>query len=139
MEIDIPISAVDVFYDAETQEFILLIGDEKGDVKIQDISVILKKYDVKEVDITAGENNNRMGKKNLPLERQIDIELSEEAILQLSLKDIEGELKSGEIKQIHAWNAHKDIVKAICYINMTDEPLVFTAGMDRNAYIWDLN
>jgi hypothetical protein len=21
---------------------------------------------------------------------------------------------------------------------MTDEPLVFTAGMDRNAYIWDL-
>jgi len=22
---------------------------------------------------------------------------------------------------------------------MTDEPLVFTAGMDRNAYIWDLN
>lgn len=22
---------------------------------------------------------------------------------------------------------------------MTDEPLVFTAGMDRMAYIWDLN
>jgi len=34
LEIDIPISAVDVFYDKETGEFILLIADEKGDVKI---------------------------------------------------------------------------------------------------------
>jgi len=34
MEIDIPISAVDVFYKESTQEFLLLIADEKGDVKI---------------------------------------------------------------------------------------------------------
>ena len=68
MEIDIPISAVDVFYDDLTQEFLLLIADEKGDVKIQDISIILRKYNLKEVDIT-NENQNRMGKKKLPLER----------------------------------------------------------------------
>ena len=80
MEIDIPISAVDVYYDRCTGEFILLIADEKGDVKIQDISVILRKYKLKEVDITA-ENNNRMGKKNLPLERQMYIKESEESLL----------------------------------------------------------
>jgi hypothetical protein len=34
MEIDIPISAVDVWYDENKSEFLLLIADEKGDVKI---------------------------------------------------------------------------------------------------------
>jgi ABC-type taurine transport system ATPase subunit len=68
MEIDIPISAVDVFYKESTQEFLLLIADEKGDVKIQDISIILKKYNLKEEDITAYDNN-RNGTKRLPLER----------------------------------------------------------------------
>jgi hypothetical protein len=34
MEIDIPISAVDVYYEEKTGEFLLLIADEKGDVKI---------------------------------------------------------------------------------------------------------
>ena len=138
MEIDIPISAVDVFYDEGTGEFLLLIADEKGDVKIQDISIILKKYDVKPVDITK-ETLNRMGKKKLPLEKQIEIEISEELQAYLANKDQEGELKTGEIKQVQAWTAHKDIIKSITYINMTDEPLVFTAGMDRMAYIWDLN
>jgi WD40 repeat protein len=57
----------------------------------------------------------------------------------LANKDQEGELKSGDIKQVQAWTAHKDIVRSITYINKTDEPLVFTAGMDRMAYIWDLN
>lgn len=36
------------------------------------------------------------------------------------------------------WEAHSDVVKAIKYINVTDEPLVFTAGLDRMACIWDL-
>ena len=98
MEIDIPISAVDVYYCDLTEEFLLLIGDEKGDVKIQDISVILRKYNLKPVDI-AKENLNRMGKKKLPLERQIEIELSDEMKEELARnKDIEGELKPGEIK-----------------------------------------
>lgn len=57
MEIDIPISAVDVFYKESNQEFLLLIADEKGDVKIQDISIILKKYNLKEEDITTYDNN----------------------------------------------------------------------------------
>jgi hypothetical protein len=55
MEIDIPISAVDSHYDEKTGQFILLIGDEKGEVKIQDITAIIKHYDLKPVDIVTGD------------------------------------------------------------------------------------
>lgn len=34
MQIDIPISAVDTYYNEETGQYLLLIGDEKGEVKI---------------------------------------------------------------------------------------------------------
>ena len=34
MESDVPISAVDSYFNEETGEFLLLIGDEKGEVKI---------------------------------------------------------------------------------------------------------
>ena len=70
---------------------------------------------------------------------KIEIEMSEELLAQIANHEQEGELKTGEIKQIQAWTAHKDIIRSINYISMTDDPLVFTAGMDRMAYIWDLN
>lgn len=139
MEQDIPISAVDVFYEKEGQQFLLLIADEKGDVKIQDISIILKKYKLEEVDITLT-NLNYTGKKRLPLERQIDMDTNEETEAMLANRpEQEGELPQGEIKQLYSWTAHKDVIRAIHYIDMTDEPLVFTASYDRMAYIWDLN
>mgnify|MGYP000515712329 CR=1 FL=1 len=55
MEIDIPISAVDSHYDPDTGKFLLLIGDEKGEVKIQDITAIITHYDLKPVDIVTGD------------------------------------------------------------------------------------
>ena len=36
------------------------------------------------------------------------------------------------------WEAHSDVIRSIKNINVTDEPLVFTAGLDRMACIWDL-
>ena len=36
------------------------------------------------------------------------------------------------------WEAHSDVIRAIQFVNATDEPLVFTAGLDRMACIWDL-
>jgi hypothetical protein len=41
-----PISAVDSFYDAETSRFYLIIADEMGYVRIQDISSILIEFDL---------------------------------------------------------------------------------------------
>lgn len=54
MEIDIPISSVDYHYNEETGQYLLLIGDEKGEVKIQDISVIIQHYDLKPIDLVNG-------------------------------------------------------------------------------------
>jgi WD40 repeat protein len=50
------------------------------------------------------------------------------------------ELDEGMIKQIYAIHqAHKDVIKSIAYIAATDVPLIFTAGLDRMAKIWDMN
>ena len=49
------ISAVDSWYNEKTGEFLLLLGDEKGWVKIQDISFIIEKYDLKPVDVVTGD------------------------------------------------------------------------------------
>lgn len=37
------------------------------------------------------------------------------------------------------WEAHSDVIRAIQYINATDEPLVFSAGLDKMACIWGLD
>ena len=49
-----PISAVDSFYDPETGRFLLIIADEMGYVRIQDISSIVSEFDLKEVDVVTG-------------------------------------------------------------------------------------
>lgn len=49
------------------------------------------------------------------------------------------ELDEGKIIQINDWSAHEDVIKSIQFIAATDEPLVFTASLDRMAYIWDLH
>jgi WD40 repeat protein len=47
-------------------------------------------------------------------------------------------LKGGDITALYPFKAHKDIIKSIKYISATDEPLIFTAGLDKMAYIWGL-
>lgn len=47
-------------------------------------------------------------------------------------------LKGGDIQALYPFKAHKDIIKAIKYISATDEHLIFTAGLDKMAYIWGL-
>ena len=46
MEADIPISSVDSFYDPEGPELLLLIGDEKGYVKVSDITCCVNHYNL---------------------------------------------------------------------------------------------
>jgi WD40 repeat protein len=77
MEIDIPISAVDSHFDPETGKFLLLIGDEKGEVKIQDISIIISHYNLKPIDIVAEDNNKRNPNRYMPIER-VNLDNNEE-------------------------------------------------------------
>lgn len=53
--------------------------------------------------------------------------------------EVKAAIAQGEIKQLQMWQAHSDVIRAIQYINVTDEPLVFTAGLDRMACIWALD
>jgi WD40 repeat protein len=120
----------------------LLIGDEKGEVKIQDISVIIKKYNLKPIDIVTEDNNKRNPNRNIKsencmLDNNNDDDQSE---MDQRKPDPTPELDEGKIKQIYAIHqAHKDVIKSIAYIAATDVPLIFTAGLDRMAKIWDMS
>jgi WD40 repeat protein len=144
MEIDIPISAVDSYFDEKTGLFLLLIGDEKGEVKIQDISIIIKHYKLRPIDIVAEDNNKRNPNRFMPIERVNLDNNTEDGDIQSEMEqrkpDPIPELDEGKIKQIYAIHqAHKDVIKSIAYIAATDVPLIFTAGLDRMAKIWDMN
>jgi len=41
-----PITAIDTYYNGETGEFLLIIGDEMGSVKIQDLRAILTQRNI---------------------------------------------------------------------------------------------
>jgi hypothetical protein len=37
-----PITAIDTYYDPKTGKFLMIVGDEMGNVRVQDISAILR-------------------------------------------------------------------------------------------------
>ena len=57
MESDVPISAVDSYYNPKDETLLLLIGDEKGYVKVSDITACVRHYNLKPMDqVTAAED-----------------------------------------------------------------------------------
>jgi WD40 repeat protein len=63
-----PLSAVDSHFDPKTGEFIMIMGDESGMVKIQDLSPIVREYNLKPIDIVTG-NTKRNPHRTIPMER----------------------------------------------------------------------
>ena len=49
-----PITSVDSYYDEKTGTFLLVIGDEMGYIRIQDLSKILTEFKIEPVDIVKG-------------------------------------------------------------------------------------
>ena len=84
----------------------MLIGDEKGEVKIQDISVIIKKYNLKPIDIVTEDNNKRNPNRFMPTEK-VNLDNNAEdgdgqSEMVLRKPDPIPELDEGKIKQIYA-------------------------------------
>lgn len=139
-----PITSVDSFYDASTNTFLLLIGDEMGYIRVQDLSNILHDFDLKPIDLVSN-NHKRNPWRVLPIEKaeaessEIN-EVNSEAESQIDIgeNEIIPLLKEGQFKQISQWKGHNDIIKCIIYIHQTDTPIIFTAGMDRMAKIWNM-
>ena len=139
METDVPISAVHSHYDEATGEFLLLIGDEKGEVKIQDISQIARHYNLKKINVIEEEGRKRNPHQKI-VDSGLDYSGDDDATSEMDLNnyDVKPELDDKSIQEISRWEAHNDVIKSIQYIKDTDEPLIFTAGLDRMAKIWDL-
>ena len=143
-----PISSIDSYYNAERNEYIMLMGDESGMVKIQDLSPIILEFDLKPIDIVTGNTKRNPHRYMKPETVTLDMNSGDvndansdggsEKNAEMK-EEPETSLKGGDIQCINQFQAHKDIIKAIQYIHSTDEPLIFTAGLDRMAYIWDLN
>jgi hypothetical protein len=139
-----PITAIDSYYNAETKEFKLLIGDENGTVRVQDISGILKQIpNLKAEDVTK--NSKRSPWRYLPIENaENELMTVNDAFSETSSTrgGEEGEVETllGEdvFNQIAVISCHSDVIKSVQYISVTDQPLIFTAGMDRMAKIWNL-
>ena len=55
------------------------------------------------------------------------------------IKSREGILNESEIVQISQWTAHTDSIKSIQFIAITDEPLVFTASIDKYVHIFNID
>jgi WD40 repeat protein len=49
-----PLSAIDSYYNPKSGEFWMIMGDESGMVKIQDLSPIIREYNLKPVDVVTG-------------------------------------------------------------------------------------
>ena len=135
-----PISAVDSFYDAETSRFYLIIADEMGYVRIQDISSILLEFDLQPVDFVTG-NIKRNPWRVLAIDKaEIGLAVNRDNISEHSSDNEEAEveplLKEFQFVQIAQWQAHKDVIKSVKYIKETDIPIIFTTSMDRMARIW---
>jgi hypothetical protein len=47
-------------------------------------------------------------------------------------------VNESDIVQVQQWTAHTDVVRSIQYIALTDEPLIFTASLDKYVRIFSL-
>lgn len=47
-------------------------------------------------------------------------------------------VKESEIVQISQWTAHTDAIRSIQYINVTDSPVILTAGLDKFVHIFSV-
>ena len=145
-----PITSIDIYSSVTPEGTTLkvIIGDEMGYIRIQDLSQIIPTMDVKPVDIVQnnlkrnpwrifsidkGDGGVGGGKFN-------ESEHASETASSIEVESGEATplLEEGYFKQEAQWKGHNDAIKYIKYIDNTDTPLVFTAGLDKMARIWNI-
>jgi len=99
----------------------VILGDESGMVKIQDLSIVIKKYNLEPKDFVTGNTKRNPHRFMKAEEYNLDNNSlhgdnnSEEGGEQQAFKkeDTESNIKGGDITCISAFPAHKDIIKSI--------------------------
>jgi WD40 repeat protein len=140
----VPVTAINSYYDPETGKFLLLQGDENGEVVVYDISVILRKRsDLKPVDITKG-NQKRNPHREFKF-RGLEEKHAKKGGND-SEEDEEGKntivplVPENEIVKIFTNDKkHNDVIRSIQYISVSDEPLIMTASYDKNVHLINMN
>ena len=138
-----PITSVDSYYDMYRDKFLLLIADEMGYVRIQDISSILEEFPgLRPVDVVK-DNVKRNPWRVLAIDKAEsgfsdfnDAGSDNSSNFDATENDVEPILKEFQFVQIAQWQAHKDVIRTVKYISETDIPIIFTASMDKMARIW---
>lgn len=137
---------MDSFYDERLMTLKIIIGDEMGYVRIQDASRLFDEIEgLEPVDVVTGNIKRnpwrifKFDKTNKTKEREGDDGGSDsDSNINIMERDIDPMLNEDVFSQIGQWKAHKDSIKFIKYIDETDVPLIFTAGLDKMAKIWNL-
>lgn len=141
-----PITSVDSYYDNLTEKFLLLIADEMGYVRIQDISSILLDFPSLKPEDVVSNNPKRNPWRVLAIDKAEsgvtdynDAGSENSSNYDNTENEVEPILKEFQFVQIAQWAAHRDVIKTVKYIGETDIPIIFTAGMDKMAKIWTYN
>ena len=144
----VPVTAINSYYNEKTGEFLLLQGDENGEVVLYDISVILRKRpDLVPIDVTKGnvKRNPHREFKNFKEDAEeqkaggaMDNNDSGDETPD-NLKKVTPVVEEREILKIFPnQQMHKDVIRSIQYIDVTDKPLVMTASYDKNVVIFGM-
>ena len=141
-----PITSIDSFYDEKNRSLKIIIGDEMGSVRIQDASTLFEDEEIKLKPIDVVEGNikrnpwrifkqEKAKEKNSEAKENVDSDSDNN--LELVSKEVIPKYPDDAFKQISQWKAHKDSIRFIKYITETDMPIIFTAGLDKMARIWN--
>lgn len=140
-----PITSIDSYYDEKEKKLLIIVGDEMGYVRIQDVSQLLDGYDIEPINVVKTNHKRnpwRIFKLDKDKNKEVDTSEnesdSEAKLEELERETKDAELEEGVFKQIAQWKAHRDSIKFIKYITETDYPVIFTAGMDKLAKGWNL-
>lgn len=130
----------------------LLLGDEKGNVRILQISDLLEELDIKPLRVHPLRNKPRNHTRMVEVDMLKHLESStalhapgtshsnpsSESNLVGSLHFVSKPLKDDQyVRQIAQWKAHNDGIKYITIIKETEMNTVFTASLDHMAKLWD--
>ncbi len=114
-----PISSVDSYYNMMTGKFLLLIADEMGYVRVQDISSILLEFSLCPVDVVKDDIKRNpwrvlaVDKAEVGLADSRDNGNDSGSENGDFINDVDPLLKEFQFVQIAQWQAHKETIKSI--------------------------
>lgn len=117
---------------------LIILGDEKGDLRILNTSQILSETQLKVAVFTRSKPRN----PTRLVEVSIDVnskkagrpEQGSDAYIPCRPR-----LDDHVVVQVAQWKAHTEAIKCLHYVEDTLQPVLFTAGLDQMARLWSLS